>query len=259
MQEGLTIDQAFLRLISMRCMRSSEAAVAQFVFLSKTDVQVNMITTYFAWPRYRTSKIIQRLLAKKIIVKKYYGVVALNTHWEDWIDGKVANLINKVPSDNFDENISEDLYKDLVNFAKSKGLQLDDAEDAVMTSLLKAKEKYKQFKQGTNFRGWIFTIVSNTILDSRKKKKENQLFENELEDIVDTQKSVFDTLEMKSQMVKFKEKFSLLHPYYQNLLTLYANEVPYKDVSILLDTPEGTVKSKIHRAKIKFMELINDH
>jgi RNA polymerase sigma-70 factor (ECF subfamily) len=218
-----------------------------------------MITTYFAWPRYRTSKIIQRLLAKKIIVKKYYGVVVLNTHWEDWIDGKVANLINKVPSDNFDENISENLYHDLVNFAKSKGLQVDDAEDAVMTSLLKAKEKYKQFKQGTNFRGWVFTIVSNTILDSRKKKKENQLFENELEEIVDTKKSVFDTLEMKSQMVKFKEKFSLLHPYYQNLLTLYANEVPYKDVSILLDTPEGTVKSKIHRAKIKFMELINDH
>jgi len=258
-QEELTIEQAFLRLISMRCMRSSEAAVAQFVFLSKTDVQVNMITTYFAWPKYKTSKVIQKLLSKKIILKKYYGMVAINSNWKDWLDGKVAILNTKVPSDNFDENISEDLYKDLVNFAKSKGLQVDDAEDAVMTSLLKAKEKYKQYRQGSNFRGWVFTIVNNTIKDSRKKKKENQLFENELEEIVDTQKSVFDTLEMKSRMVQFKEKFSMLNPYYQNLLTLYANEVPYKDVSVLLDTPEGTVKSKIHRAKIKFMELIDEH
>jgi RNA polymerase sigma-70 factor (ECF subfamily) len=258
MQE-ITLDEAFLKLVASGYLTRIELSVAQYIYLYKREITVSEITQAFNWKNYRTSKAIKNLMHKKIVEKQYYGVVVLNPHYKVWLNGKVAKFGLKVASDNFDENITEELYMSLVKFAKSRGLQVDDAEDAVMTSLLKAKEKYKQFKQGTNFRGWIFTIVSNTILDSRKKKKENQLFENELEDIVDTQKSVFDTLEMKSQMVKFKEKFSLLHPYYQNLLTLYANEVPYKDVSILLDTPEGTVKSKIHRAKIKFMDLINDH
>jgi RNA polymerase sigma-70 factor (ECF subfamily) len=255
----LTIEEAFLKLIASRYLSRTEAAVAHYVFLCKGDVPLHQITSNFLWPKYMTSKKIKKLIVKKVILRKYYGTVAINPIWKDWLDGKVAKLTNQVAFDNFAENITDELIKDLIHFAQSRGLQISDAEDAVSTSLLKAKERYHQFKQGTNFRGWIFTIVTNTIADSRKKKKESQLFENELEEIVDGRSSVFDVLELKSKMVQFKDSFSKLHPYYQNLLKFYANEVPYKDVAILLNTPEGTIKSQIHRAKQTFQRLITQH
>jgi len=257
MQE-ITLDEAFLKLVASGYLTRIELSVAQYIYLYKREITVSEITQAFNWKNYRTSKAIKNLMHKKIVEKQYYGVVVLNPHYKVWLNGKVAKFGLKVASDNFDENITEELYMSLVKFARSRGLQVADAEDAVMTSLLKAKEKYYQYKQGTNFKSWMFTIVNNTISDSRKKKKETQLFENELEEIIDGSSSVFDALELKAKMTEFQDKFKQLHPYYQNLLNLYANEVPYKDVSILLSTPEGTVKSKIHRAKQKFMELINN-
>lgn len=247
----LTLPEAILRLLTL--MRSSEACVAFYIYLKDRDVQLKEITDYFNWGKYITAKKVSKLIRKKVIVRKFYHSVALNCNYKEWCDGKVAILNQEVALD-FDSNITQELFKDLVKFAKSKQIQQDDAEDIVQSSFLKARERFNQFKPNSNFKGWMITIVSNSIYDFKKKRKELQVFDNELEQVADT--DVCDLLDLKSDIVHYTDKFNQLDRFDQFLLAQYSNNVPYKEVSILMNIPENTVKSKIYRAKQKFQELL---
>lgn len=250
----LTLPEAILRLLTLS--RSSEACVAFYIYLKDRDVQLKEITNYFNWGKYITAKKVAKLIRKKVIVRKFYHSVALNCNYKEWCDGKVAISNQEVATD-FDLNVTQELFKDLVNFAKTKGLQEEDAEDIVQSSLLKARERFTQFKPNTNFKNWILTIVGNGCYDFKKKRRELQVYDTELEEIAGSD-DICELLDLKSDILRYKYKFQELERYDQFLLLQYSNNVPYKEVGILMNIPENTVKSKIFRAKIKFQELLKN-
>ena len=60
------------------------------------------------------------------------------------------------------------LFDSLYNFARWIARDSDDAEDLVQETYLKALRSFASFQPGTNFRAWIFRILRNTFLSSRK-------------------------------------------------------------------------------------------
>lgn len=247
---------AFLKFLAKNNLQSADIAVMQYMIMHDRAIYPKYITESFQWDRHKTYRAVSRLLSRKILLKLPTGKLILNKNWREWKSYVGTNMIPKVLSDNFHQKISEELVIDLVSFAKSKRIREDDAQDIVQTALLKAKKHYGQFREGTNFRAWIFKIAKNAIHDYYRKRRESQLFEGEIDSIADLSDEI--PVEDKIDLERFRKQLKRLDPYYQELIEASINKIPYRDISILYGVPEGTVKSMIHRAKKKLYELVSN-
>ncbi|WP_426327963.1 RNA polymerase sigma factor [Pedobacter sp. R-06] len=51
---------------------------------------------------------------------------------------------------------------------------IDDAKDLTQDTLVKAFRFYAKFDEGTNFRGWLYTIMRNTFINSCLQRNRKQ-------------------------------------------------------------------------------------
>ena len=61
----------------------------------------------------------------------------------------------------------DQLYKTALRMTRS----VEDAEDLIQETYLKAYKYYERFSEGTNFKAWLFKIMKNTFINTYRKKK----------------------------------------------------------------------------------------
>ena len=61
----------------------------------------------------------------------------------------------------------DQLFKSALRMTRS----VEDAEDLIQETYLKAYKYYERFAEGTNFKAWLFKIMKNTFINSYRKKK----------------------------------------------------------------------------------------
>src|SRR6201986_5560219 len=69
------------------------------------------------------------------------------------------------------EELAVPLFDQLYNFASWLTRDRSEAEDLVQETYVKALKGFSSFQLGTNFRAWIYRILRNTFLTSRKGLK----------------------------------------------------------------------------------------
>tara|TARA_Y100001970_G_scaffold95250_1_gene120013 strand:- start:1787 stop:2413 length:627 start_codon:yes stop_codon:yes gene_type:complete len=158
----------------------------------------------------------------------------------------------------------DQLYSHALRLTKNSS----DAEDLVQETYLKGYRAFSSFKEGTNLRAWLFRILTNSFINNYRKKQRG--FEEEDFDEVDDMylfrrlgSGQNSTLGMSAEDMLFERLTEdEIKDAVENLPTQYREVVlladvqgfSYKEIAEILEIPDGTVMSRLHRGRAKLQK-----
>jgi RNA polymerase sigma-70 factor (ECF subfamily) len=141
-------------------------------------------------------------------------------------------------------------------FARSLASSKDQADDLVSEAVARALASAHQFRPGTNFKAWIFTILRNAFYTEGRKRWNRVVT---LDDNFYHQPSVAPTQEDSLSFCDFRRAFIQLSPRQREVLMLVGNsDLSYEEVAAQCQCPVGTVKSRVSRARLDLKRLLED-
>jgi len=145
-----------------------------------------------------------------------------------------------------------------------------DAEDLVQETYLKAYKAFDSFRPGTNLKAWLYRIMTNTYINAYRKKQ-RQPTQSPTEEISDWQlytTSSHDSTGLESAEVEalknmpdgaIGDAMNQLSEDYR-MVVYYADieGLAYKEIAEIMDTPIGTVMSRLHRGRKQLRQLLKE-
>ena len=128
------------------------------------------------------------------------------------------------------------------------------ADDLVQDTIVRAWGAIDRFERGTNLGAWLFTILRNLYHSEHRKKK------REVEDPEGSYAARLRTAPDQQSHLDFedlRQALARLSPNQREALLLVAAEgVSYEEAAAICGVPEGTIKSRINRARLRLAELL---
>ncbi|MEE2778911.1 MAG: sigma-70 family RNA polymerase sigma factor [Myxococcota bacterium] len=144
------------------------------------------------------------------------------------------------------------------------------AEDLVQETMLRAWEKWHQFRNGTNCRAWLFRILTNTFINGcRRRKKEREVLAAERDARLGSRFYSRESARLWADPEKSFAQRSLspvvegaikeLNPEFRAVVVLVDLEgFSYREVAEMIACPIGTVMSRLFRARRALRETLTD-
>lgn len=137
----------------------------------------------------------------------------------------------------------------------------DDANDVMQNVFIKVWNGLANFREDSQLYTWLYRIATNeslTFLEQQKKKKSVSLSDEES----GLSNKVIADSNFDANRLEWKLQLAIQHlPEKQRLVfnLRYYDEMPYEEMSRILDTSEGALKASYHHAAKKIEEFIKNN
>lgn len=138
----------------------------------------------------------------------------------------------------------------------------EDAKDLLQDTLTKALTYKDYFKEKTNLKAWLYTIMKNTFINNyRRAVKANTILDKTDNSYLLNKSNKQDTLnpEMQYHSNEMMEAISNLHDDFKVPFERHLVGFKYKEIADELNLPIGTVKSRIFHARKQLMVTLKDY
>ena len=153
------------------------------------------------------------------------------------------------------------LFDSLYNFAMWLARNREEAEDLVQETYAKALKGFSSFQPGTNFRAWMFRILRNAFLNSRTGLRVLRTDALELEAdsplmpmTEQTPESIL--LRQIDHETLYRAIEELPVTFREVLILRDVEEMSYQEIAEALSVPNGTVMSRLSRARRLLREIL---
>jgi RNA polymerase sigma-70 factor (ECF subfamily) len=159
------------------------------------------------------------------------------------------------------ERLTRPLLKPLYQTALRMTRQTEWAEDLTQDTLIRAYERFEMFKTGTNFRAWLFTILTHNYLNDCERAKRRPLSTS-----IHTANENGEAWDFPSGDVEGDPQAALLtnilperlqealdslpDDFRLAVLLVDMEDLPYQDAADALRLPVGTIRSRVSRGRM---------
>lgn len=158
----------------------------------------------------------------------------------------------------------------VVNIAYSMLSDHDDALDAAQEVFVRVYRSMDSFREKSSFSTWLYRITSNICADFLRRRQRNPRVisisidsdtdNNEGDkELRDNSPTPDEQMEISERHRLVREALAEMKSEYREVVTLFDIEgLSYKQISDILKVPEGTVKSRLSRARISMKKILSE-
>jgi RNA polymerase sigma factor (sigma-70 family) len=129
---------------------------------------------------------------------------------------------------------------------------MEDAQDLLQETVLKALRYREKFSEGTNFSAWLHTIMKNTFINDYRRKKKRLIVRDETENQILLNNPVIASPISADNAILYNEivkNVDALDEKYKVPFEMHCCGYKYHEIAEELNLPVGTVKSRIFTAR----------
>ncbi len=154
------------------------------------------------------------------------------------------------------------LQPNMLNFARMLTNNAEKARDLVQDTSLKALDRQDQFVDSTNFKGWVFTIMRNIFINDYHRSMQECVVNDTTDNLyhlnlsqnsgIEAPEDAFDSIEITTLVNTLPA--DLYEPF-----MMYVSGYKYQEIAEKLNSPMGTVKTRIRQARLSLQKHIQDY
>lgn len=156
---------------------------------------------------------------------------------------------------NFNQVVTEHSTP-LKRFAIKLTQDSEEAQDLVQDTMLKAMTNAEKFQDGTNLKGWLFTIMKNIFINKYRRAMKSRIFNDDTDNQFYINSASISTGNVGEGALVMKDITNAMGQLSDNLRTPFMMSYTgykYEEIAEKLNIPLGTVKVRIHNARKELM------
>lgn len=137
-------------------------------------------------------------------------------------------------------------------FALRLTRDMEDANDLLQETILKAFSNREKYTEGTNLKAWMYTIMKNTFITNYQRMVRKNTFidsTDNLHYINSSSNTIENSAYGKFAMKDIKSAIEKLDDAYKVPFMMHFRGFKYHEIADKLEIPIGTVKNRIHIAR----------
>lgn len=150
----------------------------------------------------------------------------------------------------------------LRNFTRRFTRDRDESLDLVQDTMLKALTNRDKFRDDTNLKAWLFTIMRNTFINNYRKHQRSKTTNDASEDLYHLNVEETHTFNRPHESLEFREIWRNMNSIKDEFMIpfrMHTTGYKYHEIAGHLGLPIGTVKNRIFHARKEIQKKLHGY